>query len=180
MKRTIELNREAFPDMRLIVEDQVAEGDKVVTRWRGEMTHAGQLGGLAPPATASRSRVSRLTASRTAKSLKHGAAWTRLLCSEASAPSEEGAMRSRPSYRSSRSGEPKRRRPDLSADAPERARRCVCCIGSASLSVHLPEGGLAALDAAYYGAGPTPRLTSVQLRVVPVIVPSHQLWSPGE
>ena len=48
MKRTIELNRAAFPDMRLEVEDQVAEGDKVVTRWRGEMTHLGELGGVAP------------------------------------------------------------------------------------------------------------------------------------
>lgn len=48
MKRTIELNRNAFPDMQLTVEDQVAEGDKVVTRWRGEMTHSGDLGGAAP------------------------------------------------------------------------------------------------------------------------------------
>jgi predicted ester cyclase len=48
MKRTIEMNRNAFPDMRLTVEDQVAEGDKVVTRWRGQMTHAGQLAGAAP------------------------------------------------------------------------------------------------------------------------------------
>jgi predicted ester cyclase len=48
MKRTIELNRSAFPDMLLTVEDQVAEGDKVVTRWRGEMTHTGKLAGAAP------------------------------------------------------------------------------------------------------------------------------------
>jgi steroid delta-isomerase-like uncharacterized protein len=48
MKRTIELNRTAFPDMELVVEDQVAEGDKVVTRWRGEMTHLGELGGTPP------------------------------------------------------------------------------------------------------------------------------------
>jgi steroid delta-isomerase-like uncharacterized protein len=48
MKRTIEMNRNAFPDIRLTVEDQVAEGDKVVTRWRGEMTHAGALAGAAP------------------------------------------------------------------------------------------------------------------------------------
>jgi steroid delta-isomerase-like uncharacterized protein len=48
MKRTIELNRRAFPDMQLAVEDQVAEGDKVVTRWRGEMTHLGELAGAAP------------------------------------------------------------------------------------------------------------------------------------
>jgi predicted ester cyclase len=48
MKRTIELNRNAFPDMQLTVEDQVAEGDKVVTRWRGEMTHTGELADAAP------------------------------------------------------------------------------------------------------------------------------------
>jgi predicted ester cyclase len=48
MKRTIEMNRSAFPDMHLTVEDQIAEKDKVVTRWRGEMTHAGALAGVAP------------------------------------------------------------------------------------------------------------------------------------
>jgi predicted ester cyclase len=48
MKRTIEVNRHAFPDMQLTVEDQIAEGDKVVTRWCGEMTHTGELAGAAP------------------------------------------------------------------------------------------------------------------------------------
>jgi predicted ester cyclase len=43
LKRTIERNREAFPDIHLTVEDQVAEGDKVATRWRGEMTHTGKI-----------------------------------------------------------------------------------------------------------------------------------------
>jgi steroid delta-isomerase-like uncharacterized protein len=62
MKRTIELNRRAFPDLRLAVEDQVAEGDKVVTRWRGEMTHLGELGG-APP-TGNRVTVSGITIDR--------------------------------------------------------------------------------------------------------------------
>jgi predicted ester cyclase len=62
MKRTIELNRRAFPDMRLIVEDQVAEGDEVVTRWRGEMTHLGELGGAAP--TGNRVAISGITIDR--------------------------------------------------------------------------------------------------------------------
>jgi steroid delta-isomerase-like uncharacterized protein len=62
MKRTIELNRRAFPDMRLIVEDQVAEGDKVATRWRGEMTHLGALAG-APP-TGRRVTLSGITIDR--------------------------------------------------------------------------------------------------------------------
>ena len=48
MKRTIKLNLSAFPEMRLIVEDQVAEGEKVLTRWLGEMTHTGELAGAAP------------------------------------------------------------------------------------------------------------------------------------
>lgn len=33
--------RAAFPDMRLKVEDQIAEGDKVVTRWSLAGTHTG-------------------------------------------------------------------------------------------------------------------------------------------
>ena len=48
MKRTIQANRSAFPDMQLTVEDQIAEADKVVTRWRGEMTHSGDLAGVPP------------------------------------------------------------------------------------------------------------------------------------
>jgi len=48
LKKTIELNRRAFPDMRIEIEDQVAEDDKVVTRWVATMTHEGELGG-APP-----------------------------------------------------------------------------------------------------------------------------------
>jgi predicted ester cyclase len=38
----------AFPDLRFTVEDQVAEGDKVVTRWSSEGTHKGELMGIAP------------------------------------------------------------------------------------------------------------------------------------
>jgi steroid delta-isomerase-like uncharacterized protein len=41
--------RAAFPDNESTVEDQVAEGDRVVTRWRARGTHAGPLGAL--PAT---------------------------------------------------------------------------------------------------------------------------------
>jgi steroid delta-isomerase-like uncharacterized protein len=41
--------RSAFPDAHSTVEDQVAEGDKVVTRWRARGTQRGQLGPI--PAT---------------------------------------------------------------------------------------------------------------------------------
>jgi steroid delta-isomerase-like uncharacterized protein len=40
--------RAAFPDIRLTIEDQIAEGDRVVTRWRGTGTHRGELFGIAP------------------------------------------------------------------------------------------------------------------------------------
>jgi steroid delta-isomerase-like uncharacterized protein len=38
--------RAAFPDLKITVEDQIAEGDKVVTRWTAEGTHDGDLPGL--------------------------------------------------------------------------------------------------------------------------------------
>jgi steroid delta-isomerase-like uncharacterized protein len=48
LKKTIELNRTAFPDLHIMIEDQVAEGDRVATRWTTTMTHRGELGGVAP------------------------------------------------------------------------------------------------------------------------------------
>ncbi|MGA2630797.1 MAG: ester cyclase [Terriglobia bacterium] len=38
----------AFPDIRFTIEDLVAEGDKVVTRWSCTSTHQGEFMGLAP------------------------------------------------------------------------------------------------------------------------------------
>jgi steroid delta-isomerase-like uncharacterized protein len=38
----------AFPDIRFTIEDQVAEGDKLVTRWSCTGTHQGEFMGLAP------------------------------------------------------------------------------------------------------------------------------------
>ena len=40
--------RRAFPDARSTVEDQVAEDEKVVTRWRARGTHQGELGPIPP------------------------------------------------------------------------------------------------------------------------------------
>lgn len=41
--------RTAFPDIHFTVEDQIAEGDKVVTRWRAIGTHQAEFAGI--PAT---------------------------------------------------------------------------------------------------------------------------------
>ncbi|MGB8414016.1 MAG: ester cyclase [Candidatus Binatus sp.] len=38
----------AFPDLRVTVEDQIAEGDKVVTRKQFRGTHSGPFWGVAP------------------------------------------------------------------------------------------------------------------------------------
>src|SRR5215207_10299143 len=35
--------RESFPDLTITVEDQVANGDKVATRWTARGTHDGEL-----------------------------------------------------------------------------------------------------------------------------------------
>lgn len=38
----------AFPDVRAIIEDEIAEGDRVAVRWRWEGTHRGHFQGIAP------------------------------------------------------------------------------------------------------------------------------------
>jgi steroid delta-isomerase-like uncharacterized protein len=37
---------QAFPDLRITVDDQIAEGDRVATRWTGTGTHQGDLMGI--------------------------------------------------------------------------------------------------------------------------------------
>jgi steroid delta-isomerase-like uncharacterized protein len=53
---------QAFPDTRMVVEDQVAEGDKVVTRWTATATHQGELMGMPP--TGKSARVTGITINR--------------------------------------------------------------------------------------------------------------------
>jgi predicted ester cyclase len=48
LKQLVKMYYTAFPDLRFTVEDQVAEGDKVVTRYSSEGTHKGELMGIAP------------------------------------------------------------------------------------------------------------------------------------
>jgi len=44
----VSMKRSAFPDLRITLEDGMAEGDKAVTRWIGQGTHQGELMGIAP------------------------------------------------------------------------------------------------------------------------------------
>ncbi len=47
-RRFLGMYLSAFPDMHVSVEDEIAEGDKVVTRWTIRGTHRGELMGIAP------------------------------------------------------------------------------------------------------------------------------------
>ena len=47
MNGEIEYFRQAVPDLTYTVEDQVAEGEEVVTRWRASGTHQGEFFGVA-------------------------------------------------------------------------------------------------------------------------------------
>ena len=48
VRRFAEMYRSAFPDIQMTVEDVIAEGDKVVTRWTVRATHQGELLGIPP------------------------------------------------------------------------------------------------------------------------------------
>jgi steroid delta-isomerase-like uncharacterized protein len=62
VKEFISTYRAAFPDARITVEQQLAEGDLVATRWSGRGTHEGELMGMEP--TGKQVTVSGLTLSR--------------------------------------------------------------------------------------------------------------------
>jgi steroid delta-isomerase-like uncharacterized protein len=47
-KKRATLYRTAFPDVRLMIEDTIAEGETVTARWSCKGTHKGDLGGIAP------------------------------------------------------------------------------------------------------------------------------------
>ena len=47
-KQFINLYLSAFPGLQFTIEDEIAEGDKVVTRYTARGTHRGDLQGIAP------------------------------------------------------------------------------------------------------------------------------------
>lgn len=47
-KALIQMYRSAFSDLRFEIEEQISDGDYVVTRWSSGGTHDGELAGLPP------------------------------------------------------------------------------------------------------------------------------------
>lgn len=45
-KQAIRMFRRAFPNLYITIDDQIAKGNKVVTRWTAHGTHLGELMGL--------------------------------------------------------------------------------------------------------------------------------------
>ena len=61
-KKRATLYRTAFPDLRLTIEDLIAEGDTVMARWSCHGTHKGDLNGIAP--TGKQFTISGMTVAR--------------------------------------------------------------------------------------------------------------------
>jgi steroid delta-isomerase-like uncharacterized protein len=61
-KQLVTVYRNAFPDIHFTIDEQIAEGDKVVTRWTGHGTNKGELLGM--PATGKSSTVSGIAVDR--------------------------------------------------------------------------------------------------------------------
>jgi steroid delta-isomerase-like uncharacterized protein len=47
-RQYFETQRVAFPDIHYTIEDEIAEGDKVLARWTARATHTGDFQGLPP------------------------------------------------------------------------------------------------------------------------------------
>ena len=62
VRANVEKYLAGFPGGAITVDDQIAEGDKVATRWTGRGTHTGEIAGIAP--TGRDVTVSGLTLSR--------------------------------------------------------------------------------------------------------------------
>ena len=61
-KQFVTVYRNAFPDVDFTINEQIAEGDKVVTRWTAQGTHKGELMGT--PATGKSATVTGISVDR--------------------------------------------------------------------------------------------------------------------
>jgi steroid delta-isomerase-like uncharacterized protein len=48
VRKTANMYRTAFPDLKVTIEEMISDGDQVVTRWTAQGTHKGELKGVKP------------------------------------------------------------------------------------------------------------------------------------
>src|SRR5207302_8436558 len=77
-KKRATLYRTAFPDLRLTIEDIIAEGETVTSRWSCRGTHRGDLSGIGP--TGNQINISGVTVARLSngKMVERGVNWDAL------------------------------------------------------------------------------------------------------
>ena len=75
-KHYIMAYRTAFPDLHITIEDELAEGDRVVVRWTARGTQLGELNGIPP--TGLQSTITGITIARAATNGKFEESWTNL------------------------------------------------------------------------------------------------------
>ncbi len=73
VRRFVEAYRATFPNVHIIVEDRIAAGDKVATRWTARATHRGELMGV--PASGNKVEVTAISIDRISGS-KFAESWT--------------------------------------------------------------------------------------------------------
>jgi predicted ester cyclase len=84
-KQTLAMAFAAFPDWHLTIEDMIAEGDKVVTRYTIRGTHQGAFLGIPPRASSSRTQPSPSLKLSTARLSNCGMSLTISVCCNNSA-----------------------------------------------------------------------------------------------
>ena len=67
VKEVVSMFRSAKPDLKVVIEDMIAEGHKVIVRYTLEGTHEGELFGVPPRASGLVSRASRWSGCRRAR-----------------------------------------------------------------------------------------------------------------
>jgi steroid delta-isomerase-like uncharacterized protein len=73
-KQFAQVYRAGFPDLHFTIDDMIAEGDKVVTRFTATGTHTGELFGM--PATGKKATVTGITIARYDATGKSAEVWT--------------------------------------------------------------------------------------------------------
>jgi hypothetical protein len=72
VQQFVNASREAFHEVDITVEDQIVEGDKVVTRWKARIVPQSGVAGFTLPITRLRGRGSSSTAFPTVRSRRPG------------------------------------------------------------------------------------------------------------